>query len=51
MRRDEFRQRLTRLGYSDEQVGDCLSGVELLEGFLTEQAPASSLETDRGGFQ
>ena len=45
MRRDEFRDLLAGYHYNDQQITDCISGVELLETFLDEQSPPRRLET------
>jgi hypothetical protein len=45
MKRDELRDLLADYAYSDKQVNDCLSGVELLETFLAGAASSKTLET------
>ena len=45
MREDVFRQLLTEHRYTDNQISDCLSGVELLETFLGECAAPKTLAT------
>jgi len=45
MRRDEFRDLLTGYQYDEEQISDCISGVELLEMFLGELAQPKTLES------
>ena len=45
MKRDEFRELLAGYQYTDEQIDDCMSGVELLDGYLDELAQPKSLET------
>ncbi len=44
MKRNEFKTRLEGYGYNERQVGDCLSGVELLETFTDGQVPSISLD-------
>ncbi|MFC2095629.1 hypothetical protein ACFLSW_04240 [Candidatus Bipolaricaulota bacterium] len=45
MRRDDFSELLTGYEYNEERIRDCISGVELLEGFLDGQALPKSLES------
>ncbi|MFC2108013.1 hypothetical protein ACFLS5_00955 [Candidatus Bipolaricaulota bacterium] len=45
MRRDEFRELLAGYQYDDQQISNCMSGVELLESFAGEQNQPRSLET------
>ena len=45
MKRDEFLKILTGYQYNEEQIADCMSGVELLETYLGKLASPKSLET------
>ena len=45
MKRDEFRELLAGYQYNEEQVSDCMSGVELLETFLGELTRPKTLES------
>jgi len=44
MKRDEFKTLLEGYGYNERQVGDCLSGVELLETFAGGHVPSVGLD-------
>ncbi|MEE8593724.1 MAG: hypothetical protein V3T03_06320 [Candidatus Bipolaricaulota bacterium] len=45
MKRDEFHKLLTGHQYDDQQIDNCMSGVELLETFLSELAQPKTLES------
>ena len=45
IKRDEFHKLLTGHQYDDQQINDCMSGVELLETFLSELAQPKTLES------
>jgi len=54
MNRQAFRELLEGLGYAEDRMSDCESGVELFEEFLKLESPAKTLdradETDVGPF-
>ena len=45
MKRDEFRDLLAGYQYTDQQIDNCMSGVELLETFLSDAASPKTLAT------
>jgi len=45
MKRDEFRDLLAGYQYTDQQIDNCVSGVELLETFLSDAASPKTLAT------
>jgi len=49
MKRDEFRDLLAGYQYTEKQISDCLSGVEILEAFLDETEGGKTLQTAGAG--